>query len=110
MKIRHEGLHADRLKPGRDNPREVAFANQWSYENDGGSGGNILACLLVNDHGDLTSVLSDKIERLAPFDQQSASVAATVVQWLGSNVGWCFLQESLARCGYEIVKKPENRR
>jgi len=29
-------------------------------------------------------------------------VAATVIQWLGSNVGMSFLEESLGSCGYRI--------
>lgn len=31
-------------------------------------------------------------------------MAATVVQWLGSNIGMSFLEESLERCGYKIVE------
>jgi hypothetical protein len=29
---------------------------------------------------------------------------ATVIQWLGSNVGWCFLTGCIERCGYRIIR------
>jgi hypothetical protein len=35
-------------------------------------------------------------------------VAASLIQWLGTNVGWAFLTEALRRCGYKLVPiKPE---
>jgi hypothetical protein len=34
-------------------------------------------------------------------------IVATVIQWLGSNVGFCFLREVLKSCGYDIVKHKE---
>jgi hypothetical protein len=35
-------------------------------------------------------------------------VAATLIQWLGTNVGWAFLTEAVRRCGYKLVPtKPE---
>lgn len=103
------GLHSDRLKPDRDNPREVAFAEQWGWE---------------NRHHDLLNQLlmvpcsSDDPERCGysggfgaykmpcsfPGDRDRR-IAATLMQWLGSNVGFSFLQEALAKCGYKIVKK-----
>lgn len=30
-------------------------------------------------------------------------VAATIIQWLGSNCGICFLRTALQSCGYDIV-------
>ena len=108
-KIKHVGLHPNRLKPEAGNPREVAFAKQWVQENDDGAGCNTLAWLLVKAKGNVCCVL-EKTEQLVPYNQQSASVAATVIQWLGSNVGFYFLREALADCGYEIVKKSEGRK
>lgn len=32
-------------------------------------------------------------------------IVATVMQWLGTNVGFNFLQTCLDKCGYKIVKK-----
>ena len=40
---------------------------------------------------------SDRVER-------DRIVAATVIQWLGSNVGFGFLEEALRKCGYRIER------
>jgi len=32
-------------------------------------------------------------------------VAASVVQWLGSPVGWSFLERCVNKCGYNLVRK-----
>ncbi len=32
-------------------------------------------------------------------------IAATVIQWLGTNCGFCWLQEALSKAGYDIVKR-----
>jgi hypothetical protein len=34
-------------------------------------------------------------------------IAATVIQWLGTNVGWGFLDDCLRKCGYMIVRKED---
>ena len=77
--MKHVGLHANRLSVKADNPREVAFARQWRKENDWdkpgtqSSAGNILRTLIPD------------------ATQHDATVVATVMQWLGSNVGMSFL-------------------
>jgi hypothetical protein len=101
--LKHEGLHAHRLNPEAGNLREIAFAERWKREN--GPYSNTLWELLHHRHGNAFSMISDRVEKLAPYDQHSASVAATVVQWLGSNVGFGFLEEALGDCGYKIVSK-----
>lgn len=70
----HIGISSNRLN--QDNPRELAFALQWSKEQ---SEGNILAHLVGR------------------YTNRDAKVAATVVQWLGSNVGMSFLEEAIMR-------------
>ena len=77
--MKHVGLYANRLSAKADNPREVAFARQWAKENKDdrpgtqSSAGNILRTLVPN------------------AGERDATVAATLMQWLGSNVGMCFL-------------------
>ena len=78
--MRHTGLHSHRLAPEQNNPREVAFAQQWQYENDRGPSSQPLIELLIPDCTD-----------------RDARVAATVIQWLGSNVGMSFLDETIKR-------------
>ena len=73
----HVGKSSNRLHPDADNPREVAFALQWSkYQVEG----HTLAWLLGKD-----------------FSDRDAEVAATIIQWLGSNVGMCFLEDVIKR-------------
>ncbi len=77
MKTKHIGISANRLSPAADNPREVAFAAQWSNEQEEN---RTLAHLIGKD-----------------FTDREAQVAATIIQWLGSNVGMRFLEETMKR-------------
>jgi hypothetical protein len=109
---RHKpGIHAHRLN--EHNPREVAFADQWDQE--------------LEYHDILQSLCSQECSRDAEgavrvFDpcgcnykrypvgaitERDRIITATVIQWLGSNVGLAFLQESLRRCGYDVVKRDD---
>lgn len=95
----HVGLWPDRLKKEQMNSREVAFAERWQIEQNEG---RILAWLLT----------AHKPERQQPpfyspplpreTTKRERQVAATVIQWLGSNVGFSFLQVALRNCGYRI--------
>ena len=78
--MKHEGFHKDRLRKNRDNPREVAFAEQWIFENDWGP----RKCKMLD------ALIPDATKR-------DAEVAATIIQWLGSNVGMGFLIEAMQR-------------
>ena len=74
--MKHEGFSKDRLKPERENQREVAFSEAWKRENGYGRNGNHLVDQLIPD-----------------ATQRDATVAATIIQWLGSNVGIGFLRD-----------------
>ena len=77
--MKHVGLHAHRLDPRADNPREIAFAGQWAKENE-------------HDRPGTQSSVGNILRTLVPdAGQRDATVAATLMQWLGSNVGMCFL-------------------
>jgi hypothetical protein len=84
--VRHIGLHADRLAPEQNNPREVAFAELWQHEQ-------------------LTHLLDQLLGLKRELTQRECTVAATVIQWLGSNVGMNFLRMSLDKVGYTITLK-----
>lgn len=71
--MNHEGYSWHRLAPECDNPREVAFASQWRKENEVDGRTPIITSLIPG------------------CTQRDATVAATVIQWLGSNVGMSFL-------------------
>lgn len=81
---RHDGSHSG--------DRERAFHDQWSKEQSAGFGS-----------GPLFRQMLSNLD-LLPMTQRDATIAATLVQWLGTNVGFCFLEQALRRCGYEIVK------
>lgn len=38
------------------------------------------------------------------INKRDRYIVATVIQWLGTAVGWCWLEETLRKCGYRIVK------
>ena len=77
--MKHIGFSAHRLLAKSGNPREVAFAGQWKIEQGSGGGIPLLDHLIPN------ATLRD------------AMVAATIVQWLGSNVGMCFLRDVIEK-------------
>ena len=84
------------------NPREKAFADAWEKENDTDRnviyGNGILQDLFIQEDDRMNR---NCIRRISDADRM---VVATIVQWLGSNVGWSFLQGALNDCGFEIVK------
>lgn len=103
------GIHAHRLN--EHNPREVAFAAQWDQELEYH---DILQTLCSqacgrNDEGavrvfDPFGVLYRRYP-VGAITERDRVIAATLIQWLGSNVGLAFVTESLRRCGYVIEKK-----
>jgi transcriptional regulator with XRE-family HTH domain len=71
----------------REEQRECALAESWEYANQQHSMG-------------LGAILPTLVPDITP---SQARVAATVVQWLGSDVGFDFLRRTLAIAGYAIV-------
>lgn len=104
------GIHKRRLKLEADNPREVAFAEQWSKEHDRT---DLLWWLLTEP------CAADDPERigndfglngpyklpLGQIQDRDRIVAATVIQWLGSNCGIAFVADALKRCGYSVANE-----
>lgn len=114
----HRGLQYRRNKYP-SNYRERVFSEEWEKECAAVRGTNygqgILQDLMLvpNNHA------PDRFKGLWPtFDvfgwwgvrwafvinQRDATIAATVVQWLGTNCGFCFLEKVLRRCGYRLVR------
>lgn len=79
--MKHVGKSAYRLA---SNPREKVFAEAWEHENETCSTLGWLLC--KESHGIAT-------------DEQM-STAATVIQWLGSPVGFGWLTDTLDKAGY----------
>lgn len=76
---RPSGLHTYRFA---ENPEEQKFYDAWANENDRPN----------NNHGILDYLLGNGI-RPVESSVRDHVVAATVVQWLGSPVGQCFLRD-----------------
>ncbi|WP_417459061.1 hypothetical protein [Kordiimonas sp.] len=83
---RHDG--------SRSGERENAFHKQWIHEQDN-YGSPMLENLFASwGIGDATP--------------REVAVVASTIEWLGTNVGFCFLESALRRCGYEIKKVEAN--
>lgn len=103
LPVEHDGLHPRRLKAFKDPDRfyhpppnaEAFYANAWKKWNSGngggGSGTNVLHYILCSeaDHA--------KGWTAVDYSRRDAQVAATVIQWLGTNVGRGFVQEVEAK-------------
>lgn len=76
--MKHKGLHQHRFA---DNLEEQRFAEAWEAANSP-----------PLSYGTLAWLLGDGGAPVWPTAQERA-VAATVVQWLGSPVGQCFLRD-----------------
>jgi len=82
MEIITTGLHANRLKETELSQREIAFAKQWTDENERQSGysAQLLEYLINNP------------------SERDQIVAATIIQWLGTNVGMNFIGQVIESC------------
>ncbi|MBA4349518.1 MAG: hypothetical protein C0415_05980 [Thermodesulfovibrio sp.] len=110
--MKHIGVHKKRLN--KYNPREVAFSEAWQHENEGRQNSSRLQDLMieVSDepkdgfHKRRSMIMSrgyDFVKIHHKITQRDAEIVATVIQWLGSNVGMSFLAAALKECGKKIV-------
>lgn len=87
---------------------ELAFANEWEKECKGHpslNGGWGILDLLCSESTDKASWLGlgyGPRRLLVELDDTHRAVAATVVQWLGTNVGRSFLDEAFKAAGYTL--------
>lgn len=100
------GLHHHRTteKVG-SSERERVFAELWAEREDSrrgmGHGGGILQDLMIV--GNTSAGVFPNGQVVFEIDDRDRTIAATLMQWLGSNVGFGFLEEMLRRCGFYIV-------
>ena len=92
-----------RLRPHEPN-REKVFAEEWEKENKPHNfwnfGFGILQDLFIDRDPQFLFryVCSHRISN------RERMIVATAIQWLGTNCGFCWLQETLRKCGYELKK------
>jgi len=121
--IVHRGALHDRVETPDCNYhgclREKAFADSWEAVN---ARDHILSALSIRPatQDDKQSWrrlgLGDRVKRSWAeidearelttgelYSQRDAVVAATIVQWLGTNVGFCWLEETLKKAGYDVT-------
>lgn len=110
-KVMNRGSHYRRVKhkapdfyPDWVN-KEKVFADEWEKENKPvrgyGCGHGVLQDLFMRVHEHFYTVrtathIINKRERM---------IVATIVQWLGTNVGWAWLESVVDKCGYKLVRK-----
>lgn len=96
--------------------REAIFANEWERENTSRSFyQRKLEALMVTrglttrrKHGAPGDGRSRVVHRVAfRITRRDRVVAATLMQWLGTNCGWCFLRTVMKRCGFVIVSQKD---
>lgn len=94
-----EGYQFERTKTDE---LEKAFSDAWKKENRYRPGINFGEGLLQDLFMQRTKFTDYCHLRINPVHRY---IAATVIQWLGTNCGFAFLQEVLEKKGYKIVKK-----
>lgn len=101
----HESNVGYRFERTKHNPRELAFYEQWKKENQPiagiNSGNGILQDLFIE------SKVGDPFYKkwVLEINNRDRMIVATVIQWLGSNVGMGFLYSVLERFNARIVEK-----
>jgi hypothetical protein len=108
----HRSLDYDRVEwdkaNGRGNGLEVAFAEVWEEENRLNPGLNQGQGILQNlMYRRVSGELFMGQELRFEIIQRDASIAATVVQWLGTNCGGGFLHKVFSRAGYRLLGPSE---
>lgn len=86
----HRGLCHERTQRNpewRSTQREAVFAKAWEEINE--------VCPVG-----VQAILPALIPEIT---QPQATAAATVIQWLGSDVGFAFLKETLEKAGYDLL-------
>lgn len=88
--------------------REKIFYEEWKKENEENIRGKnfgfgILQDLFMKQRSHYALIHHEgAILIIKPRDR---FIVATIIQWLGTNVGWCFLTNVVDKCGYKLVKK-----
>jgi hypothetical protein len=91
VKIEHVGYLSQRCY-WSSGDLERAFAFRWIEKHK----------LFPNTLDDILCPPGYDCDEFQPMTQRDARVAATVIQWLGTNVGFSFMIETLRQAGYKV--------
>jgi len=103
------GWKTFRLSEDFYNDREIALSEHWQKENIKNTGINfgqgILQDNFCEHKGHPFSIGGDVMH--LKINNRDRFIVATIIQWLGTNVGFCWLQEAFKKAGYSITKNKE---
>lgn len=106
----HRGLDYRRVEWDRDNGHEksleVVFADVWEEENQHRPGINYGHGILQDLMMERTGEWHQAHARLV-LTRRDCSIAATAIQWLGTNCGRSFLNTVFERAGYRLLDRHE---
>ena len=88
------GLFLERTK---FNDIEKAFSDEWEKENK-------ILIHMNQGRGTLQNLMYEDGKALFHITKNDRVIVATIIQWLGTNIGFSFLESALRRCGFKIVK------
>lgn len=115
----HKGIAVKRIL---DCKREFAFASHWAYEGFGCPNAEhqkipLTQALIVsyvqgptffNPLPEVTNELPIELQgENGKVTKRDNMLIAMVIQWLGSNVGWSFLEQALKAAGYKLTRIEE---
>ena len=102
VKIWDRGFHHRRTEgTSQQSRREKVFAEEWKDEAP-----QIVDGILTPPHRKGNPFELHKWGNPATkITRRDRAVIATLMQWLGSNVGYSFLVTALKKCGYEVIER-----
>jgi hypothetical protein len=107
MRANHDaGYKVERC---RYNFAERVFAEEWMKENRYGPGINFGQGILQDLFGERTDGFLRQFRWRLIIKPRDRFIVATVIQWLGTNCGWYWLEKCLDRIGYKLVPKDAER-
>lgn len=117
-KLVHRALQFGRLVH-ESSDREKAFADEWERECQRRPGINygqgLLQDLMAVPDNHAPSWVRERpglffmggMRFAFKITPREATIAATVVQWFGTNCGWGFLETVVRKCGYLLVRRED---
>jgi hypothetical protein len=109
--MKYRGLNVSRLAaPGGSTERERAFAEIWEEAQQDNQALHHLMIVSAKEGepgaykpmGPFGPAFAKK--PLGETSERDEIVAATVMQWLGTNVGFAYVEKALAKAGYKLVQ------